>query len=135
MASTPWISRLVERVEATMGRALFLQVLPIVHLRLMSLPSEGVQERVYAIDAARRGSAIVQRHRHLFTWLRKSGTTSNHASWVFRGASFVLSACCLDVSRTVHVIANGPLSLVFSADLVVGALVFPGASLVIPSSG
>jgi formate hydrogenlyase subunit 4 len=118
-----------------MRRALFLQVLRVVHLRLMSLPSGGVQERVYAIDAARRGPAIVQRHRDLFTWLRKSGTTSNHASWVFRGASVVLSACCLNVSRTVHVIANGPLSLVFSADLVVGALVFTGASLVIPSSG
>jgi formate hydrogenlyase subunit 4 len=118
-----------------MGRALFLQVPQIIHLRLMSLPSEGVQERVYAVDAARRGSAIVQRHRDLFTWLRKFGTTSNHASWVFCGASFVLSACCLDVSRTARAIANGPLSLVFSADLIAGALVFPGASLVIPSSG
>lgn len=52
MACTPWNSRLVERVEATMCRALFLQVLQIVVALMSSPPSTGIRARGEAITPA-----------------------------------------------------------------------------------
>lgn len=83
----------------------------------------GVLARAEAVVASKRGPSVVQPYRDLAKLLRKGSAISDQASWVFRGAPFVIFACYLTVSAIVPVITSVPLPLAFLGDLIGGAFV------------
>ena len=83
----------------------------------------GVLAKAEAMVASKRGPRVTQPYRDLAKLFHKGSTISDQASWVFRGAPFVVFACYLTVSAIVPVITSVPLPLAFLADLIGGAFV------------
>lgn len=90
----------------------------------------GVIARVEAMIASKRGPSIFQPYYDLAKLLRKGEKISDQASWVYRGAPFVVFACYLTVSTVVPIITSVPLPLAFLADLIGGAFVLTLAAFV-----
>ncbi len=95
----------------------------------------GVIARVEAIVASKRGPSIIQPYRDLAKLLRKGSTISDQASWVYRGAPFVVFSCYLTVSAIVPIITSVPLPLAFLGDLLGGAFVLTLASFTTALAG
>lgn len=95
----------------------------------------GVLTRAEAVVASKRGPSVLQPYRDLAKLLRKGATISEHASFVYRGAPFVVFACYLTVSVIVPIITNDPLPLAFLADLIGGAFVLALASFTLELAG
>jgi formate hydrogenlyase subunit 4 len=82
-----------------------------------------VLARAEAVVGSKRGPSVLQPYRDLAKLLRKGSMISDQASWIFRGAPFVVFACYLTVSVIVPIISSDPLALAFRADLIGGAFV------------
>lgn len=88
----------------------------------------GVLARAEAVVGSKRGPSVLQPYRDLAKLLRKGSVVSDQASWIFRGAPFVVFACYLTVSVIVPIITSDPLPLAFLGDLIGGAFVLTLAS-------
>ena len=95
----------------------------------------GVLTRAEAVVGSKRGPSVLQPYRDLAKLLRKRSVVSDQASWIFRGAPFVVFACYLTVSVIVPVITYNPLPLAFLADLIGGAFVLMLASFMTSLAG
>lgn len=107
-----------------------LQVLQSLVVLVFAPLYVGVLARAEAIVASKRGPSIFQPYYDLAKLLRKGATISEQASWVYRGAPFVVFACYLTVSVIVPIITSVPLPLAFLADLIGGAFVLTLAAFV-----
>ncbi|MGH9170765.1 MAG: respiratory chain complex I subunit 1 family protein [Acidimicrobiales bacterium] len=105
-----------------------LQVLQSVVVLAFAPLYVGVMARLEAMVASKRGPSILQPYRDLAKLLRKGATLSEHTSWVYQGAPFVVIACYLTVSVIVPIITSNPLPLAFLGDLIGGAFVLGLAS-------
>lgn len=95
----------------------------------------GAIARAESMVASKRGPSVFQPYRDLAKLLRKGAAISDQASWIFRGAPFVVFACYLTVSAIVPIITSVPLPLAFLADLLGGAFVLTLASFAITLAG
>jgi formate hydrogenlyase subunit 4 len=95
----------------------------------------GALARAEAVVGSKRGPSVLQPYRDLAKLLRKGSVVSDQASWIFRGAPFVVVACYLTVSVIVPVITYDPLPLAFLADLIGGAFVLTLASFMTSLAG
>jgi formate hydrogenlyase subunit 4 len=100
-----------------------LQVLQSLVVLVFAPLYVGVIARAEAIVASKRGPSMFQPYFDLAKLLRKGSTISEQASWVYRGAPFVVFACYLTVSAIVPIITSVPLPLAFLGDLLGGAFV------------
>lgn len=116
--------RLARRLgERVVGVPDVLQVLQSFVVLVFAPLYVGVLARAEAMVASKRGPSVFQPYRDLVKLFRKGSAVSDQASWVFRGAPFVVFACYLTVSAIVPVITSVPLPLAFLADLIGGAFV------------
>lgn len=111
-----------------MSAAVVLQVLQSATVVGLSPLYSGAISKVEAMVASKRGPSIVQPYRDLAKLLRKGATISDQASWVYRGAPFVVFSCYLTVSVIVPILTDQPLPLAFLGDLIGGAFVLGLAS-------
>jgi formate hydrogenlyase subunit 4 len=100
-----------------------LQVLQSLVVVVLAPLYAGVLTRAESLVASKRGPSVFQPYRDLSKLLRKGSTISDQASWVYRGAPFVVFACYLTVSVIVPIITSEPLPLAFLGDLIGGAFV------------
>ncbi|MHB1553331.1 MAG: respiratory chain complex I subunit 1 family protein [Acidimicrobiales bacterium] len=105
-----------------------LQVLQSLVVIVFAPLYAGVITKAEAVVTSRRGPSIFQPYSDLAKLLRKGSTISDQASWIYRGAPFVVFACYLTVSAIVPIITSVPLPLAFLADLIGGAFVLTLAS-------
>ena len=105
-----------------------LQVLQSLVVIVFAPLYAGVIAKAEAVVSSRRGPSVLQPYFDLAKLLRKGSTISDQASWVYRGAPFVVFACYLTVSAIVPIITSVPLPLAFLADLLGGAFVLTLAS-------
>ncbi|MBO0886652.1 MAG: NADH-quinone oxidoreductase subunit H [Acidimicrobiales bacterium] len=118
-----------------MAVAAVLQVVQSLVVLVLAPLYAGVLHRAEAVVASKRGPSVLQPYRDLAKLLRKGATISEHASFVYRGAPFVVFACYLTVSVIVPIITNDPLPLAFLADLIGGAFVLALASFTLELAG
>ncbi len=112
-----------------------LQVLQSAVVVLLAPLYAGVLSRAESMVASKRGPSVFQPYRDLAKLLRKASATSDQASWVFRGAPFVVFSCYLTVSVIVPIITSQPLPLAFLSDLIGGAFVFGLAAFTMALAG
>lgn len=107
-----------------------LQVLQSLVVVVLAPLYAGAITRAEAIVTSRRGPSLLQPYFDLAKLLRKGATVSDQASWIYRGAPFVVFACYLTVSAIVPIITSVPLPLAFLGDLLGGAFVLTLAAFV-----
>jgi formate hydrogenlyase subunit 4 len=115
--------------------AAVLQVVQSLVVLVLAPLYAGVLTRAEAVVASKRGPSALQPYRDLAKLLRKGSAVSEHVSFVYRGAPFVVFACYLTVSVIVPIITNEPLPLAFLADLIGGAFVLALASFTLELAG
>jgi formate hydrogenlyase subunit 4 len=113
----------------------FVQVVQSLVVLVFAPLYAGALARAEAVIGSKRGPSVLQPYRDLAKLLRKGSVVSDQASWIFRGAPFVVFACYLTVSVIVPVITYNPLPLAFLADLIGGAYVLTLASFMTSLAG
>ena len=106
-----------------MSVAVALQILQSVVVLVFAPLYVGVLAKAEAVVASKRGPSIFQHYWDIFKLLRKGATVSQHSSFIYQAAPFVVFSCYLTVSVIVPIITNNPLPLAFLADLIGGAFV------------
>jgi len=98
----------------------FLQVLFVVALAPLA---SGVLSRLKEIIQSRRGPSVFQPYRDLWKLFHKDEVVSEHASWIFRAAPYVVFVAPIFVATLIPVLTNYPLFFAFMGDMLGGGFV------------
>lgn len=98
-------------------------VLQVAVVLLLAPLVKGVLNRLKERVQARRGPSIWQPYRDLWKLFHKDEVVSEHSSWIFRAAPYVIFATPIFVALLIPVLTTYPLAFAFMGDMLGGGFV------------
>lgn len=98
-------------------------VLQVLVVLLLSPLVKGVLDRLKERVQSKRGPSVWQPYRDLWKLFHKDEVVSEHSSWIFRAAPYVIFVTPIFVALLIPVLTTYPLAFAFMGDMLGGGFV------------
>jgi formate hydrogenlyase subunit 4 len=98
-------------------------ILQVLVVLLLSPLVKGVLDRLKERVQSKRGPSVWQPYRDLWKLFHKDEVVSEHSSWIFRAAPYVIFVTPIFVALLIPVLTTYPLAFAFMGDMLGGGFV------------